>query len=127
MDIYREDILDHYENPRNMGELTDDLSASSGQVLEGRDSNASCGDMIQFQLKIVEGKIDEVKWKGIGCAISTAAASKLSEWLLGQTLKTLEKMDEEEIIEQGVGLEVNPGRMKCLTLPVRVVRKIINQ
>jgi len=68
-----------------------------------------------------------VKWKGIGCAISTAAASKLSEWLLGQTLKTLEKMDEEEIIEQGVGLEVNPGRMKCLTLPVRVVRKIINQ
>jgi nitrogen fixation NifU-like protein len=122
MDIYREDILDHYENPRNMGSFD---SAQDKEIVEGRDSNASCGDMIQFQLKIVDGKILESKWKGIGCAISTASASKLSEWLQGKALSALQKMSDEEIIAQGVGFEVNPGRMKCLTLPVRVIQKMI--
>ena len=118
MDIYREDILDHYENPRNMGEISDPSS-------EGRDSNASCGDMIQFQLKIEDGVIKEAKWKGIGCAISTASASKLSEWLVGKKIAELKKMSDEEIMKEGIGFEVNPGRMKCLTLPVRVVRKLL--
>jgi len=117
MDIYREDILDHYENPRNMGELVD-------PDYEGRDSNASCGDMIQFQLKMEDEVIKEVKWKGIGCAITTAAASKLSEFLKGKTLSDLQKMSCEEIVEEGIGFKVNPGRMKCLTLPVRVFKKI---
>lgn len=119
MDIYREDILDHYENPRNMG-------AIDKPDLEGRDSNASCGDMIQFELKVVDGRIVEAKWKGIGCAISTAAASKLSEWLHGKTLSAVGKMSDEEILKEGIGFEVNPGRMKCLTLPVRVVRKMVD-
>ncbi len=121
MDIYREDILDHYENPRNMGELSGD------DVVTDRDSNASCGDMIQFQVKITKGKVTEVKWKGIGCAISTAAASKLSEWLVGKEVEKLRAMGEEEIIKQGVGFEVNPGRMKCLTLPVRVIKKSLTR
>jgi nitrogen fixation NifU-like protein len=69
--------------------------------------------------------IGEVKWKGIGCAISTAAASKLSVWLKGRRLEEVNKMSEEELTKNGIGFEVNPGREKCLTLPARVIRRVL--
>lgn len=120
MDLYREDVMDHYEHPRNQGELAGD------DVLTGRDSNASCGDMVQFYLKIGKSKIiEEIKWKGIGCAITTAAASKLSEYLIGKKVDDVKRLEEQELVEQGIGFEVNPGRIKCLTLPVNVVKKLI--
>jgi len=78
MDLYREDVMDHYEHPRNQGELLGD------DVIAEKESNASCGDMVQFYLKIKDGIIVEVKWKGIGCAITTAASSKFSEYLTGK-------------------------------------------
>lgn len=119
MDLYKEEVMDHYEHPRNQGELTGEC------VHTDRDSNASCGDMVQYYLKIEDGKIVEAKWKGIGCAITTASASKLSEYLPGKTLKDLQKMNDEELLNEGVGFEVNPGRIKCLTLPIKVIRKIL--
>lgn len=119
MDLYREDVMDHYEHPRNQGELLGD------DVLSERDSNASCGDMVQYYLRVQGGKIVEVKWKGIGCAITTAAASKLSEYLQGQTLRELSAMSEEVLVNNAIGFEVNPGRIKCLMLPVVVVRKLL--
>lgn len=118
MDLYLEEIMDYFENPRNQGEIID-------PTFEARDSNASCGDMVQFQIKVDEGKIMEVKWKGIGCAISTAAASKLSEFLLEKKLVELKLLSEEEMLKRGIGFEVNPGRMKCLMLPVRVVKRVL--
>lgn len=118
MDLYREEVMDHYEHPRNQGEL-------QNPDFEGRDSNASCGDMVQFQVKVEGGLIKEVRWKGIGCAITTAAASKLSEWLLESKVEEIAKMSEEELVKMAIGFEVNPGRMKCLTLPVRVVVKLL--
>ncbi len=119
MDLYREEVMEHYEHPRNQGELVGD------DVLSDRDSNASCGDMVQYYLKVEKGKIVEVKWKGIGCAITTASASKLSEYLLGKTLEDLEKMSDEALLKEGVGFEVNPGRIKCLMLPVKVLKKLL--
>ena len=119
MDMYREDVMDHYEHPRNQGELDGE------GVSTERDSNASCGDMVQFYIKVKDGKIADVKWKGIGCAITTAAASKLSEYLRGVSLQAVRAMSEEELLQKGIGFEVNPGRMKCLTLPVKVVKKIL--
>ena len=128
MDLYREEVMDHYEHPRNQGELEGD------GVFTARDSNASCGDMVQFSLRIEESKIPndksliitEVKWKGIGCAITTAAASKLSEWLIGKEVEEIKRLSDEELVKEGIGFDVNPGRMKCLSLPVRVVVKLLN-
>lgn len=120
--MYREDVMDHYEHPRNQGSFGD---AQDKDVLTARDSNASCGDMVKFYIRIAKGKIIEVRWEGIGCAITTAAASKLSEYLQGQSLKVVQKMSEEELVRKGVGFEVNPGRSKCLMLPVIVVGKIL--
>lgn len=132
MDMYREEVMEHYEHPKNQGELSGDPSASSGQVLSARDSNASCGDMVEFYVRL-EGKnekgkvITEVKWRGIGCAITTAASSKLSEYLQGKSLKDVQKMGEEELLKKAIGFEVNPGRMKCLTLPVKVIKKLLER
>ena len=119
MDLYKEEVMDHYEHPRNQGELSGD------HIYTDRDSNASCGDMVQYYLKIEDGKIAEAKWKGIGCAITTASASKLSEYLPGKMLKDLQKMSDVELLKKGVGFEVNPGRIKCLMLPVKVVKKLL--
>lgn len=115
MDIYREEILDHYEHPRNRGEMEDpDFSR--------KDSNASCGDILEMQFKVGCGVITEIKWKGVGCAISTAAASKLSEWLKGKKVKEITAMSERDLIKT-VGFEVGLGRYKCLTLPIRIVMR----
>lgn len=116
MDIYREEIMDHFQNPRNQGEVEKPNGVA-------RDANASCGDMIEMQVKLKEGKVGEVKWKGIGCAISTAAASKLTEWLVGKEWKKVQGMDETELVKI-IGFEVNPGRRRCVTLPVRVLKKL---
>lgn len=110
--------MDHYEHPRNQGEL------SGSDVLTESDTNASCGDMVQFYLKVEKGKITEVKWRGNGCAITTASASKLSEYLQRKTLKEVQDMSEEDLLKNGVGLEVNAGRIKCLMLPVKTVKKV---
>ena len=119
MDLYKEEVMDHYENPRNQGELSGD------NIKSERDSNASCGDMVQYYLKIEEGKIVEAKWKGIGCAITTASASKLSEYIRGKKLSELANISDEQMLAEAVGFEVNPGRIKCLTLPIKVIRKIL--
>ncbi len=119
MDLYKEEVMDHYNNPRNRGKLSGD------DVVTGKENNASCGDMVEFYLKIKEGRIVEVKWEGAGCAITTASASKLSEYLHGRSLKELQKMDEKGLAREGVGFEVNAGRSKCLMLPVTAVEKLL--
>jgi nitrogen fixation NifU-like protein len=124
MDLYREEVMDHYEHPRNQGELVGD------DVIYDHEVNASCGDSVQFYLKL-EGKsekgkvIVDVKWSGVGCAITTASPV-LSEYLQGQDLKVLKSMSEDELVKKGIGFEVNPGRIKCLMLPIKVVKKILS-
>jgi nitrogen fixation NifU-like protein len=80
--------------------------------------------MVQYYLRVQGGEIIEVAWKGIGCAITTAAASKLSEYMKGKSLNDLQKLSDEELLKQGIGFDVNPGRIKCLTLPIKVVKKL---
>lgn len=128
MNDYRDEIIDHYKNPRNFGEMTDaDLTIN--------ESNSSCGDVVQIQIRTQELKnsriqdkddliIKEIKWRGVGCAISTAAASMLSEKVVGMKLSEIEKIGEEGIVEM-MGGEINAGRMKCATLAYRALLKII--
>ena len=126
MTDYRDEIIDHYKNPRNFGELSD-----ADVVMD--EANSSCGDMIQIQVKLSgwipdqvgndKAVIEEMKWRGVGCAISTAAASMLSEKVVGMKKEDLEKFGETGIIEM-LGGEINPGRMKCATLSYRALLKV---
>jgi nitrogen fixation protein NifU and related proteins len=118
MSEYREIIIDHYKNPRNQGALDD-----ADKVID--EANASCGDIIKIFVKLDDGKIGEMKWQGIGCAISTAGASMLSEKVVGMGKDELEKFGENGVVEM-LGGEINPGRMKCATLAFRGLLKVFN-
>ncbi len=113
---YKEEIIDHYKNPRNFGELADPKVTID-------ENNSSCGDMIQVYGRVEDDKIVLVKWRGVGCAISTAAASMLSEKVIGMTKKELENFGTEGVIKM-LGGEINAGRIKCATLAYRAILKI---
>lgn len=113
---YKDEIIDHYKHPRNFGTIEEaDVSIKEG--------NASCGDMIEVSAKLKNSKIQELKWRGIGCAISTAAASMLSEMVVGKTKEDLEKFGEKGILEM-LGGEINAGRIKCATLSYKAMLKV---
>lgn len=119
MDIYREQILDHYKNPQNFGSLSDaDVTV--------KETNASCGDLYEFFLKVTDSVITDIKFQGVGCAISMAANSLVSEAVKGKTLRQVEALTEKDV-SQLLGVEVNPGRIKCATLPLRALKKSIEQ
>lgn len=114
---YRQEIIDHYKHPHNFGDLDD-------PKISIRENNASCGDMVELYGRLDGSKkIVVVKWKGVGCAISTAAASMLSDKVVGMNKKELEDFGEKGVVEL-LGGEINAGRMKCATLAYRAILKL---
>lgn len=116
MDIYQENILDHYKNPRNWGEITD-----ADYIVES--TNASCGDMVKFYFKIKGDKVVEVKYKCLGCSISTAASSLISEKLMGMKVDEVKNISPDDILKL-LGIEVSPSRLKCALLPLDAFRQL---
>ncbi len=114
-ELYREEIMDHYQNPRNYGEL-------AGAEVSFHDYNPVCGDEVTIQAKLVNGKVKEAKFTGRGCAISQAAASMLTEDAEGKSPNQLLHMRNEEMLEL---LKINPGpvRIKCALLALRALQK----
>ncbi|MFB6136901.1 MAG: iron-sulfur cluster assembly scaffold protein [Halobacteriaceae archaeon] len=115
-DMYRQQILDHYRNPRNYGELSEPTFTHRGH-------NPSCGDEIEFDVLLAEDgeTVADVAFSGDGCAISQASASLLSTRLEGMTLEEVEALDREDVLEY-LGVEVTPMRVKCAVLPEKVVQ-----
>jgi nitrogen fixation NifU-like protein len=115
-DMYRQQILDHYKNPRNYGELDDADFSHVGE-------NPSCGDTIRVDVRLEEDgdTIDYVAFSGDGCAISQAAASLLTEALPGTTLSELDEMDRDDVVEM-LGVDISPMRIKCAVLAEKVAQ-----
>ena|SRR3989344_5194133 len=116
MDLYREEILDHYKHPRNFGELTD-------FALQESDRNASCGDNLSLGIKVKAGKIVDIKFTGVGCAISLASASMLTEMLIGKTLAQAGKINDAAMLKR-LGIPVSLTRQKCALLGVVIWQKL---
>lgn len=117
MDIYREEILDHYKRPRNFGPLP-----VGG--LKAMDRNASCGDVIELGLKIKNGRVAEIKFQGEGCAIAMASTSMLTEMVKGKTVKQVKKLSDKDMIKK-LGINISLGRKKCAQLGLVVLQKIL--
>jgi nitrogen fixation NifU-like protein len=115
-DMYRQQILDHYKNPRNYGELEDATFEHVGE-------NPMCGDTLKLFVKLADDDetIDHVSFIGDGCAISQASASLLSQELQGMTLEAVRDMDREDIMDL-LGVEVSPMRVKCAVLAEKVAQ-----
>jgi nitrogen fixation NifU-like protein len=113
-DIYKDIILDYYRNPRNFGDLEQ-------PDVRAKDSNPLCGDIIEMQLKIIDGKVDDIRFKGKGCAISQASASMLTEVAKGKTLDHVKAMDKGDVL-QLLGIDPGPTRIKCALLGLKVLK-----
>lgn len=118
LEMYQENILDHYKHPRNFGELTNAKN-------KAHTANPLCGDEIDFFLEFdADEKVSNVKFNGRGCTITMASASMLSERLKGMSRTAIECLTNEEAI-QLLGVPINPARLKCATLALETVQKAI--
>jgi nitrogen fixation NifU-like protein len=124
MDLYRDIILDHYKHPRNFGTLEKfDTSASV--------ANATCGDKIRMDIlfgvnKKGEQIIKDIKFSGVGCAISQASSSMLTEYVKGKTMSAVKDVNTQMVIGM-VGGHLTPSRVKCATLPLEVLTSALVQ
>lgn len=113
--IYREFITDQYQHPLNHGKM-------SHPDISHREKNLSCGDDVSFQLKMgAGGKVEDVRFTGHLCVISTASASLLSEDIKGKSPTQIEKMSREDVLGL-LGIELGPTRLKCAMLPLDTIQ-----
>ena len=113
-DLYREVILDHYQNPRNYGTLEPaDVSYE--------EDNPVCGDHIRLDLRLQDSRVTDVRFSGHGCAISQASASMLTEAIQGKTLDELKAFSKDDLLDL-LGIPLGPVRIKCALLSLKVLK-----
>jgi nitrogen fixation protein NifU and related proteins len=115
--LYRDFILDHYRNPRNAGTL-DQPDASF------EDLNPLCGDKIRMDLKIRDGVVEDVKFKGRGCAISQASASLLTESIKGKKVAEIDAIGKDDVLSN-LGISISAVRLKCALLGLKVLKQAL--
>lgn len=118
-DFYRENILDHYKNPRNSGHLDHPTLTAEGV-------NPLCGDELSVELLIEDDRVADVRFNGRGCAISQAAASMISEVAKGRPVDEVRALGAEQVLEE-LGIPLMPIRLKCALLSVNLLRVALGE
>ncbi|MBD0338498.1 MAG: SUF system NifU family Fe-S cluster assembly protein [Thermoleophilia bacterium] len=115
-DLYRENILDHYKNPRNHGRIE-----PAGASAEGM--NPLCGDEVTITVAFDEDgeTIGDVRFEGRGCAISQASTSMLTELVKGRRAAEVLAFDKDELLDE-VGIPLTPVRLKCAILGLHTLK-----
>jgi nitrogen fixation NifU-like protein len=113
-DLYRENILDHYRNPRHRGTL-------ENPDITYEDANPLCGDRLRMDLRVTDGRIEQVRFSGEGCSISQASASMLCEAIEGKPLDEVKKLTRDDVLEM-LGIELGPVRLKCGLLALKTLK-----
>jgi nitrogen fixation NifU-like protein len=115
-DFYREEILEHYTHPHHYGTL-------EHPDISHEESNPLCGDRVRFDIQLDgDGQtVKNVRFSGVGCAISKASASMLSDLILGKTLDEIKDLTKEDVLDE-LGIDLGPVRLKCALLPLKVVK-----
>ncbi|MDP9400830.1 MAG: SUF system NifU family Fe-S cluster assembly protein [Actinomycetota bacterium] len=113
--MYREEILEHYKRPHNWGEL-------EGPDLEFEDANPLCGDELKVTLRVdEEGRVQDVRFNGHGCAISQASASMASDEIKGMKVDDVLRLDRAFVLDL-LGIEISATRLKCALLSLKVLK-----
>ncbi len=106
---YSEKVLDHYENPRNVGSIEEDESVGTGMV-----GAPACGDVMKLQIKVGDnGVIEDAKFKTYGCGSAIASSSLVTEWVKGKTLEEAAEIKNTQIAEE---LALPPVKIHCSVL-----------
>jgi nitrogen fixation NifU-like protein len=114
--MYSEKVMDHFTNPRNVGEIPD----ADGVGTEG---NPTCGDVMKISIKVEDGKIIDAKFKTFGCGAAIAVSSMVTEMVKGKTLEEALAITKESVARELDGLP--PQKMHCSNLGADALRKAI--
>lgn len=115
---YSDQVMDHYQNPRNVGKMdADDSDVGTGMV-----GAPSCGDVMRLQIKVEGDVIVDAKFKTYGCGSAIASSSLLTEWVKGRTLDEAEKIKNTEIAEE---LALPPVKIHCSVLAEDAIKAAI--
>ena len=117
MPIYSEKVMDHFMNPRNVGEIAD--ADGIGEV-----GNPVCGDMMTFYIKVDDNQLSDVKFKTFGCGAAIAVSSIVSEMAMGKTLEEARKVTPALVAQELEGLPKN--KYHCSNLGAQALNKAID-
>jgi nitrogen fixation protein NifU and related proteins len=118
-ELYRDNILDHYKNPRSHGEIEQADAHAEGM-------NPLCGDEVTISIALDGDTIGDIKFRGRGCAISQAATSMLMEMVKGHSAAEVADMSRDELLEE-VGIPLTPVRLKCALLGLGVLKVALHR
>lgn len=114
-DLYRELIIDRYQNPLHRGEL-------EPNDITFEDDNPLCGDHVRIDIRLDENeRVKEAAFSGRGCAISQASADLLMEEIIGKPLDEVKTMTKEDVLDL-LGIQLGPVRLKCALLSLKVLK-----
>jgi nitrogen fixation NifU-like protein len=114
---YSEKLLDHYENPRNVGTIDNKQNTGTGLV-----GAPACGDVMQLQIEVENGIITDAKFKTFGCGSAIASSSLATEWIIGKSLDEAETITNKEI---AVELSLPPVKIHCSLLAEEAIKAAI--
>ena len=117
---YSKAVLDHYNNPRNVGFL----NADSKNVGTGIVGAPACGDVMKLQIKVnTNGVIEDARFKTYGCGSAIASSSLITEWVKGKTLKEASRIKNTEVVKE---LDLPPVKIHCSVLAEDAIKAAIN-
>jgi len=115
---YSDSVIDHYENPRNVGKFDIDDSVGTGMV-----GAPACGDVMRLQIKVEDGVITDARFKTYGCGSAIASSSLVTEWVKGRTLDEARKITNSRIAEE---LALPPVKIHCSILAEDAIKAAID-
>jgi len=115
---YSDKVIDHYENPRNVGKMDIDETVGTGMV-----GAPACGDVMKLQIKVQDGIITDAKFKTYGCGSAIASSSLVTEWVKGKTLEQAGEIKNSAIAEE---LALPPVKIHCSILAEDAIKAAID-
>lgn len=116
--MYSDKVLDHYENPRNVGKMNkEDTDVGTGMV-----GAPACGDVMQLQIRVEDGIIQDAKFKTYGCGSAIASSSLLTEWVKGKSLKDAGQITNTQLANE---LALPPVKIHCSVLAEDAIKAAI--
>ena len=116
---YSDRVIDHYENPRNVGSFAkDEEGVGTGMV-----GAPACGDVMKLQIKVTDGIITDARFKTYGCGSAIASSSLVTEWVKGRTLDEAAALKNSEIAEE---LALPPVKIHCSILAEDAIKAAVN-
>lgn len=117
LEIYQETILEHYRNPVNFGIIP-------GADAVSKDWNPTCGDVVEIQVKFDNENINDIKFRGQGCAISQSSVDILIDLVKNKTIQEVKDLTQEDFLKI-LGIELSPLRLKCALLGLKVLKTAV--